>query len=96
MELLELAARGEIEIAVSQAIIDETIGVLRDKFGFSKERLSETRAVIEACTIMVTPKAKLTVISEDEPDNRILEYGEGPTSLLPLMTPHRYPTLIGT
>jgi predicted nucleic acid-binding protein len=37
MELLEMAARGEIEIAVSQEIIDETLGVLRDKFAFSRE-----------------------------------------------------------
>ena len=73
MELLEMAARGEIEIAVSQAIIDETLSVLRDKFAFSRKRLDETRAVIEACTIMVTPTTKLNVIPEDESDNRILE-----------------------
>ena len=73
MELLEMAAREEIEIAVSQAIIDETLGVLRDKFAFSRERLDETRAVIEACTTMVAPTTKLNVIPEDESDNRILE-----------------------
>lgn len=40
---------------------------------FSREGLDETRAVIEACTIMVTPTTKLKVIPEDESDNRILE-----------------------
>lgn len=54
-----MVARGEIEIAVSQAIIDETLGVLRDKFPFSRGRLDETRAGIEACTIRMTPTTKL-------------------------------------
>ena len=47
--------------------------MLGDKFAFSRVRLDETRAVIENCTIMVTPTTKLNVIPEDESDNRILE-----------------------
>jgi uncharacterized protein len=71
MELLEMAARDEIQIAVSPAILDETCRVLRDKFDFSEARIAETRALIEACT--VHPKARLNVITEDPNDDRILE-----------------------
>jgi putative PIN family toxin of toxin-antitoxin system len=69
MELLQMAASGEIDIAVSQPIINETVRVLRDKFGFSSAKLEEARTMIEACTTMITPTKTLSIISEDEPDN---------------------------
>jgi hypothetical protein len=65
--------RDEIQIAVSPAILDETCRVLRDKFHFSEARIAETRALIEACTVLVHPKARLNVITEDSDDDRILE-----------------------
>jgi uncharacterized protein len=47
--------------------------VLRDKFHFSEARIAETRALIEACTVLVHPKARVNVITEDSDDDRILE-----------------------
>lgn len=42
MDLPEFAASGELEIAVSDAIVSEVVRVLRDRFGFSDERIDET------------------------------------------------------
>lgn len=40
MSLLQMGMDGEIEIAVSQPIIDETLRVLREKFGWRDDQLS--------------------------------------------------------
>jgi hypothetical protein len=37
LELLELARAGQVELAVSDAILDETVRVLKDKFRMSDE-----------------------------------------------------------
>jgi putative PIN family toxin of toxin-antitoxin system len=71
--LLEMGRDGEIEIAVSEEIVTETLGVLRRKFGWDDERLAGARATIEACARMVRPQQALSVIEEDPADDRILE-----------------------
>ena len=76
LRLLHMAVDGEIEIAISQPIIDETQRVLRDKFGRSEERLAETEEWIRSFTRLVAPKEALDIIKEDPPDNRILECAE--------------------
>ena len=76
LRLLHMAVDGEIEIAISQPIIDETRRVLRDKFGRSEERLAETEEWIRSFTRLVAPKVALDAIKEDPPDNRILECAE--------------------
>ena len=76
LRLLQMAVDGEIEIAISQPIMDETTRVLRDKFGRSEERLAETEEWIRSFTRLVVPKQALDVIKEDPPDNRILECAE--------------------
>ena len=37
------------------------------------DRLLDAEAVIRSCTVIIDPKARLNVFSEDEPDNRIPE-----------------------
>ena len=71
--LLQMARDGEVEIAISQPIIDETLRVLRDKFKWSNRELQEGLAIINACTHRVTPTQIVDVIKEDPSDNRILE-----------------------
>src|SRR5438552_3902484 len=74
--LLEKALAGEVQVAISQPILDETLHVLRRKFGWSDVALEAAQATIEGCTHRVTPTRTLNVIKEDEPDNRILECAE--------------------
>ncbi|HEY2382614.1 MAG TPA: putative toxin-antitoxin system toxin component, PIN family [Terriglobia bacterium] len=71
--LLEMGRDGEIDLAVSEEIIAETLGVLKRKFGWSDARLEGARATMEATARSVVPQQTLNVIIEDPPDNRILE-----------------------
>jgi len=73
VRLLRMAADGDLEIAVSEPIITEVIGVLRDKFAWDGYRLHAERERIRSITKLVTPSATLNVIHWDPPDNRILE-----------------------
>ena len=73
MRLLHMAVNGDIEIAVSQAIIEEVIRVLRDKFRWDGYRLQDAKQQILTFARLVTPAQTLDVVKDDEPDNRILE-----------------------
>jgi len=71
--LLRMAADNDIEIAISEPIIAEVIGVLRERFGWDGYRLHAARERIKSITKFVTPSETLNVIDYDPPDNRILE-----------------------
>jgi putative PIN family toxin of toxin-antitoxin system len=71
--LFTMARAGIIRIDISDAIIDEIIHVLRDKFGWDGYRLHDARPRLASFTNLVTPMQMLDVIKEDPPDNRILE-----------------------
>jgi putative PIN family toxin of toxin-antitoxin system len=73
MQLLQKGIDGDIDIAVSTPIIQETVRVLRDKFGWSGEQLAEALSVIAAATYEVTITEALDVVERDPSDNRILE-----------------------
>ena len=73
MALLEMALEGEIHVAISQAIADETMRVLREKFNWASPSLENARTLISAATHAVSPSQTLDVIKHDPPDNRILE-----------------------
>jgi uncharacterized protein len=73
MEVLQQALNGELEIAVSAAILDETMRVLREKFAWLDADLEAGRALILTCAHLVEPKRTIDVITEDPTDNRILE-----------------------
>jgi uncharacterized protein len=53
MRLLQMGMDGEIEIAVSQLIIDETTRVLRLKFGWSDADLRDALLVMESCATKI-------------------------------------------
>lgn len=57
--LLQLALDGEIEVAISQPIIEETLRVLRGKFGWQQARLEGALAVIQLCTRLVNASKRL-------------------------------------
>jgi putative PIN family toxin of toxin-antitoxin system len=71
--LFSLAQAGEIRIDISDAILDETIRVLRDKFAWDGDLLHHTMLRLASFTNRVAPKRALDVVKEDPPDNRILE-----------------------
>lgn len=58
---------------VSDAILQETLRVLRDRFGFSDERLADAEAYINGCAERVKPSETLDVVKEDPDGNRVLE-----------------------
>lgn len=72
LALIRSAIAGEIEIAISQPILDETSRVLREKFEWQPYRIHDLRERLLKTCRLVEPKERLSVLA-DEPDNRILE-----------------------
>ena len=72
-EIRKLARQGTIELLVSETIPAEIAGVLNRKFGWSDWQISEVIKDIRSITTLITPVSALSVIKEDEPDNRVLE-----------------------
>jgi putative PIN family toxin of toxin-antitoxin system len=73
MVVLDVALSGEIGIATSEPIPNETLRVLHEKFNWLAADLEAARNLILTCTQLVHPRQKLAVITEDPSDNRILE-----------------------
>ena len=67
------ARTGTIRIDISDAILAETIRVLRDKFQWDCYALQDGRAKLLALGNYVSPTETLHVIREDPADDRILE-----------------------
>ena len=72
-QLLDLAVDGQIELAVSDAIIAEALRVLRDKFERTPEWLAEADRQIRVVARVVEPTESVTAIEADPTDDRILE-----------------------
>jgi uncharacterized protein len=72
-ELLDLARHEGIELAVSDAILDEVGRILRDKFEWTAERVNNVRAEIATFTKRAAPIETLDVVKGDASDNRIVE-----------------------
>ncbi len=71
-ELLLLANQGAIEFFLSPFILKETSVVLKEKFGWGKERIRLLLDVLEEVATVIEPETDLRVIRNDEADNRIL------------------------
>jgi len=72
-ELLNLARDGKIELAISDAILDEFSRILDDKLEWSDDRLNSMRAEVATFTKRVSSSETLDVVKADPDDNRILE-----------------------
>ena len=72
-DLLDLAIDGQIDLAISEAIIAETLRVLRDKFHRAPEWVAETDRQLRIITRFVQPTESINVIEADPTDDRILE-----------------------
>jgi uncharacterized protein len=71
--LIGMARVGIFRLDVSETIVDETVGVLRDKFGWDGHSMQDVRQKILKIANCVVPKATLAVVNLDPDDNRILE-----------------------
>jgi putative PIN family toxin of toxin-antitoxin system len=67
------ARAGNIRIDISDAIVAETIRVLRDKFQWDGYSLQDARGKLLALSNHVSPTEILHVVKEDPADDRILE-----------------------
>ena len=70
---LNLARNGQIRLAVSDAILEETGRILQDKLGWSPERVAQAREEIRGFAALVSPTETLDAVPGDASDNRILE-----------------------
>ena len=71
--IIRHARAGNIRIDISDAILAETIRVLRDKFQWDGYSLQDARGKLLALGNYVSPTETLNVIKEDPDDDRILE-----------------------
>lgn len=72
-QLLDLAIEGQVDRAVSEAIIAETLRVLRDKFERAPEWLAEADRQLRVIIRLVHPTEVIQAIEADPADDRILE-----------------------
>jgi putative PIN family toxin of toxin-antitoxin system len=73
LQLLEMALDGEVELAISEAILTETLRVLRDKFHRTPDQLQDAERFITAITRHVSPTEPVDAVPTDPDDNRVLE-----------------------
>ena len=69
----QLGVIRRIDVAISDPIRTEVLRVLRDKFRWPDERLTETRSLIATAAKTVVPSVTLHVIEGDPDDDRVLE-----------------------
>ena len=72
-EVLDLIWRGDIEACISSFIFKELEETLKMDFSWDRDQIKHTIEKIKAKTILIQPKNKISVIKENDDDNRILE-----------------------
>jgi putative PIN family toxin of toxin-antitoxin system len=72
-EVLDLIWRGDIEACISSFILKELEETLRKDFSWDRDQIKHMIEKIKARTILIQPKNKVSVIKENDDDNRILE-----------------------
>jgi putative PIN family toxin of toxin-antitoxin system len=72
-EVLDLIWRGDIEACISSFIFKELEETLKKDFSWDRDQIKHTIEKIKAKTFLIQPKNKVSVIKENDDDNRILE-----------------------
>jgi len=72
-EVLDLIWRGDIEACISSFIFKELEETLKKNFSWDRDQIKNTIEKIKAKTFLIQPKNKVSVIKENDDDNRILE-----------------------
>ena len=73
LQFLNAARDRAFRLAISQPIIDEISGVLRNKFRWSDAMLDEARENLLDFTLLAKPTRTLSIIAEDPDDDRVME-----------------------
>lgn len=72
--ILDMAAAGEIHLAISDAILTEVERVLqRPKFGWTQREADDAIGELSAFGDHVVPKQRINVVKDDPTDNSIIE-----------------------
>lgn len=71
--LLRMAMSGEINMTVSQAILDEMADVLARKFKMTETAIEEAKAIVRIAARTVQPSVELEVVKDDPDDDKIIE-----------------------
>lgn len=72
-QFLKEVAAGRFQLAISDAILTELRGVLRDKFTWTEAEIAEALSLLASCTTLVHPTQTLDVVPDDPDDNRVVE-----------------------
>jgi len=72
-EVVALGRAQTLQLFISPSILTEIGGVLMRKFQWSGARTRQAIAAIQEFARLVQPKETVQLITEDEPDNRILD-----------------------
>lgn len=72
-QILHRIRSGEIELFISPFILSELERVLREKFRFSKREARARMRAIRSIAHLVHPTERITVVTANDDDNRILE-----------------------
>ena len=72
-QILELAEKNKFQLFVSKPIQNEIKRVLTVKFDWSRKAITTACNPLWAFSQIVTPKTRITIITDDPTDNRILE-----------------------
>jgi uncharacterized protein len=72
-EPLERAINREVELVISPAIADEVCGVLREKFGFSDERVLDAwERMLDACRMLTERPPEVRAVPDDPDDDMVV------------------------
>lgn len=71
--IVHLARSRALVLVVSAPILAELARVLRTKFDWTAAQAREAALEIRSLAIVGRPRERLSVIRQDEPDNRVLE-----------------------
>lgn len=72
-QVLNMADEKKIEMIISPDILEEFTHVLQEKFDFSQDMAELAASGIKDISTLVIPTQRLTVITERDADNRVLE-----------------------
>lgn len=72
-EIMNLVVSGGIDNFLSGHIIDETRNILRRKFSWTEKEADSAVFWLKAFSKIVNPKSRISIITQDDADNRIIE-----------------------
>ena len=72
-KLIDMAEAGKIDVAISDAIIEETKRILARRFSWPPEDIRDAEAEMRRIGRHITPRVTLDVVKDDSADNRIVE-----------------------